>query len=222
MPEIDANAPLYTLAEGARIVGVAPSTLQNWARGYTYKGVDGIQHPQEALVTTTGAGRGRVLPFVGLAESYVLMAFREAGVPMQRIRPALKRLESDLDLHTALASEQLMTDGAEVLWDFGKQEDPVLGNQLVVVRNGQAVFREVVQQFLSTITYRDGAVALIRLPQYTPEVVVDPRRNYGQPTLATRGIRVADVRARLEAGEPAADVATDYRIALSDVAALAA
>ena len=39
-----------------------------------------------------------------------------------------------------------MTDGAEVLWDFGKDEDPELGNQLVVVRNGQAVFREVVQQ----------------------------------------------------------------------------
>lgn len=81
--------PLYTLREAAVVVDVHPSTLHRWARGYVFKGVDGEQHQSEALITTTGVGRGPVVPFVGLAEAYVLAAFRAAGVPMQRIRPAL-------------------------------------------------------------------------------------------------------------------------------------
>ncbi|GAA1732123.1 DUF433 domain-containing protein [Isoptericola hypogeus] len=199
------------------------NTFHTWARGYRYKGIDGTQHDIDALITTTGVGRGPVVPFVGLSEAYVLNAFRGAGVPMQRIRPALSKLESEFGMHAALASEQLKTDGAEVLWEFGEEtDDAELRDSLVVVRSGQMVFRDVIEKYLRTITYVYGRVSLIRLPQFVPEVVVDPERNFGQPTLARRGIRVADVRARLDAGEPADQVADDFRLELADVLALAA
>src|SRR5699024_785220 len=68
--------PLYTLAEAAAIVDVPPSTLHTWARGRSYKGIDGGQYSSDALITTTGTGRGAVVPFVGLAEAYVLAGFR--------------------------------------------------------------------------------------------------------------------------------------------------
>lgn len=217
------TAPLYTLTEAARIVGVPAATLHHWARGYTFKDIDGAQRSSDALITTTRAGRGAVVPFIGLGEAYVLAAFRAAGVPLQRIRPALATLEKQFGLHAALTSEQLKTDGAEVLWDYRDQaEDGDVVDSLVVVRSGQPVFREVVEQFLQTITYRDGRVALIRLPQYATPVIVDPHRNFGAPTLASRGIRVADVVGRLRAGEPADDVAADYLISPRDVEALAA
>jgi uncharacterized protein (DUF433 family) len=42
------------------------------------------------------------------------------------------------------------------------------------------------------------------LPQYaTVDVVVDPWLNGGQPTVASRGIRVLDIMNRLRAREPA-------------------
>jgi hypothetical protein len=47
------------------------------------------------------------IPFVGLAEGMVLAAFRETGLPLQRIRPALERLEPEMGLEHALASEHL-------------------------------------------------------------------------------------------------------------------
>ncbi len=90
------------------------------------------------------------------------------------------------------------------------------------MRRDQPVFREVVEQYLKTIAYRDGRIALIRLPQFRPEVVVDPHRNFGAPTLASRGIRIADIRGRIDAGEPLDQVADDYRISLSAVQDLAA
>lgn len=80
----------------------------------------------------------------------------------------------------------------------------------------------MVQQYLRTITYRDGRVALIGLPQYRTSVVVDPLRNFGRPTIARRGIRVDDVLGRLAAGEPVADVAADYRLDVGEVEALQA
>ena len=219
----DLVLPLYTLRETAQIINMPANTLHTWARGYRYKGVDGHQHDVDALVTTTRAGRGPVVPFVGLSEAYVLNAFRTAGLPMQRIRPAVTRLVDEFGLQTALASEQLKTDGAEVLWQFGQEtDDPELRDRLVVVRNGQMVFSEVVARYLRTITYRDGRVAVIQLPQFTPKVVVDPRRNFGRPTIAARGIRVDDVRARLAAGEPAPQVAADYRLDLTAVESFAA
>jgi uncharacterized protein (DUF433 family) len=217
------DRPLYTLSEAAHIVDVPPTTLRNWARGYVFKGIDGRQHSSDALITTTGVGRGAVVPFVGLSEAYVLSAFRQAGVPMQRIRPAVTALERELGVQAALASEQLRTDGAEILWEYGEEtSDPELRNSLVVVRNGQLVFREVIEHYLKTITYRHGVISVIRLPQFETGVVVDPDRNFGQPTIASRGIRVTDVLLRLGAGESAELVARDYRLDVADVLALAA
>jgi uncharacterized protein (DUF433 family) len=164
------------------------------------------------------------VPFVGLGEAYVLAAFREAGVPMQRIRPAVSWLEEHIGLRAALTSERLRTDGAELLWDFAHAADgpgePV--DDLVVIRNQQIVFRDVIAQYLSTITYRDGRLVGIRLPSFRPEVVLDPWRNFGQPTLARHGVRVQDIRERLAAGETPTEVATDYGVPLADVEDLAA
>jgi len=67
--------------------------------------------------------------------------FTGAGVPMRRIRPAVLWLQDHIGLPQALASQRLPTDGAEVLWDFGRQSvDPAdqdMVEGLVVVRSGQ-------------------------------------------------------------------------------------
>lgn len=227
MKRLDLDAvftrPLYTLSEAAAIIDVRPTTLHSWARGRSFKGFNGVQHWSDALVTTTGVGRGPVVPFVGLGEAYVLAAFRAAGVPMQRIRPALARLEQEFGVAAALTSDRLKTDGAEVLWEYKRAGgDAEVVNDLVVVRNQQIVFRDVVERYLQTITYRSGRVAIIGLPQYRTDVVVDPLRNFGRPTVARRGVRVADVVGRLSAGEPVADVALDYGLEIDEVTALAA
>lgn len=215
--------PLYTLGEAAAIVDVPSSTLHDWARGRSYKGIDGAQHRSDALVTTTGTGRRVAVPFVGLAEAYVLAGFRAAGVPMQRIRPALTHLEREIGVAAALTSERLKTDGAEVLWDYRSEgADHEVVDDLVVVRNQQAVFRDVVEQYLKTIAYRDGRVAIIGLPQYRAHVIVDPLRNFGRPMLANGAIRIEDIIGRIEAGEPVDDVAYDFDIDPADVRALVA
>ena len=112
------DAPLYTQAEASRYLGLSESTFRNWSRGYhtVVKGREVIGQP---VITALGklGQRGPAIPFVGLAEGYALAAIRKTGVPLQRIRPALERLNAEMGVQHALASEQLFTDGAEVLFD---------------------------------------------------------------------------------------------------------
>lgn len=221
------TTPLYHKAEAAHIIAVPAQTFRDWAVGYARKRLDGSQVVSAPIVTTLDPvrPRGVSVPFVGLAEAYIVASFIKAGVPMRRIRPAVLWLQEHIGLPQALASQQLQTDGAEVLWDFGRQSgDPAdqdMVDGLVVVRSGQQVFRPVVCDYLTRVTYEHGWTRRIELPQYgKTQVVVDPWLNGGQPTVAERGVRVADIMGRLGAREPVADVAADYGLTVPEVEAI--
>lgn len=221
------SLPIYHKAEAARIIAVPAQTFRNWSVGYAFKRLDGSQVVSEPIVTTLKPPKpyGASVPFVGLAEAYIAAAFTKAGLPMRRIRPAVLWLQEHIGLDQALASERLQTDGAEVLWDFGRRSrDPAdqdIVEGLVVVRSGQQVFRPVVRDFLSRVTYEHGWTRTIHLPQYADvDVIVDPWLNGGQPTVAKRGVRVRDIAGRLRANEGAEDIAYDYELTLGEVEAI--
>jgi uncharacterized protein (DUF433 family) len=225
------TAPLYSKAEAARIIRVPRSTLSSWAgapasgrkttittkHGHgsdptTETRFDAVVRgePERGLITVAepSTPHGPTVPFIGLTEAYVLAAFRQSGVPMQRIRPAIRRLEQEIGLTQALASERLRTDGAEVLWDYGQETDD------------QADFRPVVQDYLHRVTYQGGWARLINVGRGKVDVTVDPWVNGGHPTLASRGVAVADVLSRIRAGEASKTVAADYGLRASEVTAL--
>ena len=95
---------------------------------------------------------------------------------MQRIRPAVVRLSSEIGLDHAPPSRRVYTDGAEVIFDYAKDSDD--GALLTVVRTGQQHFTDVIESYLKPITYgEDGWARRMRLPAYgSATVVVDPDR----------------------------------------------
>src|SRR3954454_13398658 len=94
--------PIFTLRETAGYLDVPKSTIHEWAR----------PPGRRPLITVLPRhGREATVPFIGFAEAYVLSAFRKAGVPLQRIRPAVERLAGAIGLEHALASNRLYTDG---------------------------------------------------------------------------------------------------------------
>ena len=219
------DVPLYTVAEAARYLDVPESTLRTWTHGYR-RHADGRPDVLGAPVLTAMSRRGRngpVIPFVGLAEGLVLTAMRRSGVPLQRIRPALTRLESELGLQHALASRRLYTDGAEVLFDYAEHgDDPAAARaarELVVVRNDQRVFNEIVESYLSRVEFgADGYARLIRLPAYeVAELVVDPERGFGQPVFARGGARLEDALSLFRAGESLDVVADEYGMPVDEL-----
>lgn len=193
------SVPLYTIAEVAQYVGLPYSTLQSWISP------GGARPP---LVTSLARkGYEASVPFIGLAEAFVLQAARGAGVPRHRIRPGVEAVKKELGLEHALASRLLYTDGAELLVRYAAEDD-----DLEVARTKQRQLTETVKHQLRLITYAgDGYAARLRLPGYGPaEVVVDPAVAFGYPVVKGTGARVKDVLERFWAGESLRAIAYDF------------
>ncbi len=218
--DIRFDEPLYTVAEAARVIEVPTSTLAAWTHGYVRDRADRPAVIGEAVVTAfPAAGRAPSIPFIGLAEAMVLAAVRRSGVPMQRVRPALAVLERELGIGHALASKKLYTDGAELLYDFAadRVERDVVSS-LVVVRNGQHVFVDVVREQLQRIEFgTDGYAALLRVPGYRGEVVCDPTRSFGRPIFVRGGTRVDDVISRFQTGESIEELTEEFGVSVADI-----
>lgn len=223
------SAPLYTQAEAARFLDLPTSTFRNWAHGrhVSYNG-QGFEGTPVLTTVSKVTPRGPNIPFVGLAEGYALSAIRRTGVPLQRIRPALERLAQEMGVRHALASKRLFTDGAEVLFDQAKHADEDEANavrELVVVRDGQQVFTEVVQDYLTQIVFGDDgfATAVPLLGFRKAELVADVHRSFGQPIFRHGGVRLEDAISLFKAERDIDIVSDEYgipRAELEDVLAV--
>ncbi len=202
------SVPIFTLRESAAYLYTPVSTLHAWA------------HPKDGgpLVTVLPrAGRRATVPFVGFAEAFVLGALRKAGLPMQRVRPAVAKLSAEIGLDHALASQRVYTDGAELIFDYAAQsEDEAL---LTVVRTGQQHFEAIIRSYLKRITYgADGWASRLQLPAYAhAQVTVDPRQAFGQPLVVHGGARVEDLVDRFQAGDGFAEIAGDFGVPAEEV-----
>jgi len=157
-------------------------------------------------------------PFIGLAEGMFLSGMRRAGVPLQQIRPALDLVRDRLGVEHALASRRLFVAGAQLLWEVSEmggldREARHGARDLIVLRNGQYVFRAVVEQYLRRIEYDEEYARRVFLPEYeVAEIVTDPAVNFGSPVFAVSGAPVEAVLSRLRAGEPVVEVAEEYGV----------
>jgi uncharacterized protein (DUF433 family) len=202
---------IFTLRETAAYLDVPRSTVHWWARQPGRKG---------SLITCFPRhGKQATVPFIGFAEAYVLSSFRRAGVPLQRIRPAVEVLSREIGIDHALASKRLFTDGAEVLYDYASKRDERDLLDLVVVRTQQRQFSDLVKGYLKRIHYGgDGWADSVRLPTYEhADVVVDPDIAFGLPLVVRGGARVEDLVDRFQAGDSVADIATDFSVPEEEV-----
>ena len=158
MPATDErfDVPLYSVAEAAHHIDVPVSTFRTWTHGYERRSPHRRPVVGEAIVTTLPRDAGVSVPFVGLAEAHALAAIRRSGVPLQRIRPALQRLQDELGIRHVLASRSLYTDGAEVLYDFAESQGDTpearSARELVVARDDQRVFNDIIESYLRRST----------------------------------------------------------------------
>lgn len=202
------SRPLFTLREAAGYLDMPVSTLHAWGRS-----------PDPLITVAPRRGHQATVPFIGFAEAFVLSAFRKAGVPLQRIRPAVEVLRNTIGIEHALAAKHLYTDGAEVLFNYAidRGESELL--ELTVVRTGQEQFSELVRNYLKRIQYAtDGWASMLELPAYRDAtVVVDPKRAFGLPLLVNGGARVEDLLDRFVAGDHLADIAFDFDVPEQEV-----
>jgi uncharacterized protein (DUF433 family) len=199
---------LLDMSDAARFLGIPRSRFQRWARGSAQAA---------PLLDVVPAQRGRAqVTFIAMAEAHVLEALRLAGVRPDRIRPALNQLVKEFGPEYVLASRNLATDGIDVLWDFSRTRE---GEGLMEGHTGQMVLREIVEDYLTYVTWADdGYPSKLQLRNCQPsKVVMDPYRAFGQPIFESSRARVRDVANMLYAGEDPQVVADEHGVSIEEV-----
>lgn len=198
---------IMNMTTASRYLAVPQQTFHRWAKGY--------ERGEPLLHVVTAAPRAASITFIALTEAFVLEGLRQAGVRPQRIRPAIGVLQKEFGREYVLTSPNLATDGVEVLWDFSRTKQ---GAGLIEGRTGQTVMREIVEDYLTYVSWSGDDPSSLTLRHCEPsKVIADPSLSFGQPRFGGSGARMIDVAAMLKAGEEPEVVADEFGISKTDV-----
>lgn len=227
MPNHDVrfSVPLFTSAEAARYLDVPSSTFASWVRGRRGEVAPKTIADGAPVVTSLGLElkTGPSIPFGGLAEALFLSALRSVGAWLRQLRPVLDTLCDTLDVAHPLASRQLLVAGPDLLADISRadtlDEDARRGaRDLIVLRNGQYVFRDGIDRRMQRIEYDDGYACRLHLPRYeVAAIATDTDTNFGRPYFAYNGTPLEVVKGLLKAGATIDAVADDFDLPVDQV-----
>jgi uncharacterized protein (DUF433 family) len=165
----------------------------------------------------------RYLSFINLVEAHVLAAIRRRhGVKLPKVRNALDYLRRHFRIDRPLIDQAFQTDGLDLFVER-------YGELINASREGQRAMKEIIGVYLERIE-RDAKGFPIKLypftrdtqaeaaPRSDPRVVVmNPTISFGRPVIAGTGIPVSSIYERYRAGDSVADLAQDFRLAISAI-----
>jgi uncharacterized protein (DUF433 family) len=203
-PAIDLlERPVYGLGQVDRVLDLNPGTARRWIDGYTRHGKT---YPPVVRVETTGED---IVTWGEFVETRLLAEYRDAGVPLVRMRPAIDRLRE--------RSTRWRTPAHSLLgksWCSKRRRKVGLARQLqiVVVRNNQIVLTDPAENFYRSADFAggDGIVERLRPHSDIKEVVIDPLRQFGEPVV--RSVPTEIVAEQVRAGESIDAIAELYEL----------
>lgn len=203
---------VYGMAQVDRILGLPGGTARRWIDGYERTG---RRYPPVVREEATGSDVATWGEFV---ETRLLSEYRDRGVPLVKMRPAIERLREELGTYPlASARMWLDVDGQELV--RRAQEDVALDPSLalVEVRTGQAVidwtkpaddFRRSVEW--SPANGQPPQPSLIRPYPDIEDVVVNPLTGFGEPGIKMRNIQTEVIAELVRAGDPLSMISEQY------------
>lgn len=211
---------VYSFAQIDRVLGLRSGTASRWIDGYTRRGK---AYPPVVRVERTGSDIATWGEFV---ECRLLAEFRDSGVPMRHLRPAVERLRSQTDVRYPLASAKLWLkpEGRELFMHVQEEVDLEPGLRFVV-RSGQYAFpvwTDPAERFRHSIGWSsdsDDAVPLVIWLDDDHLIQVDPERGFGDPVIAGRGIQTSVIAELHAAGESVRQIAEEYDLSEREVQA---
>ncbi len=208
------DRPVYGLGQVDRVLGLPGGTARRWIDGYTRAGK---RYPPVVREEPTG---DEAVTWGEFVETRLLAEYRDAGVPIVRMRPAIDKLREALAAPYPLASAKTWLDvrGRELLSRIQEQVKLDRPLALVVVRTGQQVidWTQPANSFLMSLEWSGSNGSrhpqlLHPAPDLT-DVVIDPLRGFGEPVV--RNVRTEIIGELYRAGESLNSIAKAYELPL--------
>jgi uncharacterized protein (DUF433 family) len=210
------DQPAYSVAEAARYLKVAPATLRSWVAGRPYPKAGGAAHSRP-LIHPAG-NPPPALSFWNLIEAHVLRSLRtDHGVSMDALRKAIAYAQKSLQIDRLLLSQELRTDAGKLLLER-------YGELIELSASGQIAMRRLFNEHLARVEWdqwkfpvRLYPFASGDLPLTDRPIAIDASVAFGRPVIALRGVTTSAIAERIDAGESAAEIASDYDLSERDI-----
>jgi uncharacterized protein (DUF433 family)/DNA-binding transcriptional MerR regulator len=211
------DIPAYSIREVALSIGVPVSTVRAWCLGQAnFRSLLGLPATWK---------EHHALSFFNLIEMQVIAELRrEHGVPMKRVRAALRFLTENVPVaHPLVEKELLVTPNQRVYIVHD-------GRHIDISAGGQWPLDAVVRSLLRRVHRgRKGIVAFF--PRVTPPkrssltadeyapIIVDPEVCFGRPVIAGTGIPTDVIADRYLGGDRSRKMAEDYDLSEAQITA---
>ena len=157
-----------------------------------------------------GDPKNRAVNFYTLIEFYTFYQLRVKGVSAQKIQKAHKTISKELKTPYPFATN-IRTDGREIWYDYLSEIVGANGKQ-------QLDLKAVLDPFLHRIDFGINSLAELFYPlDKSKNVVVDPKRQFGQPTIAGRNLRIDTIKKLYDGGESKKNISLLYDLKSSEV-----
>lgn len=205
-----ASLPLYTAADASFYLDIPESTLRRWV------------HPDdhsEALITALPQkGHQPFIPFIGLAEAFILAAARRHRLTPRAIREGVEAIKTEYGIDHALAHRMIYFD--KVNAEIGIRRDLDHHER---ARDHQIQLLDAVAPFLVFIDFgSDDYARKITLPRFPVRVTASPSVAGGFPIIQKTGVRLKDVLQLEEAGASYDEIAEESGLTNPEVEELLA
>ncbi|MCP4594097.1 MAG: DUF433 domain-containing protein [bacterium] len=202
---------IYSVPEASRLTGVPGRCIHRWLWGYRSKGrvQSPLWEPQHSLVDGF-----RSLGFRDLIEVRFVHAFRAKGVSLPTLRKAIRCAQELFTQAYPFSSLAFKTDGRSIFADLVETAPDV--RRAFDLVSGQHIFDFFVESLFEGLKYQGGDLVRWMPLGEDREVVVDPRRNFGQP-IVRQGVPTDVLAQAFAVEESSSHVAGLYEVPLAAV-----
>lgn len=176
---------LYTVPEASRLTRISTGKIRRWIKGYDFRTSGSIRH-------SDAVWQGEIKPidkkislsFRDLLELRFVDAFIRAGVRWRTMRRAHTKAQDELQTTHPFCSNRMATDGKSILMRQAKEDSD---EALINLLTDQKEFPRIVETFLKELEFSGNDIIWWPLGRER-QIVLDPRRNFGQPSAARSGV----------------------------------
>lgn len=181
---------LYTPTEAGRLLRITPQKISRWLRGHSVgdRAYPALWHPEVTLDDGS-----LYLGFRDLMEIRVADKLIGMGLSAQKVRVAIQKARTVMRETYPLSTERFQTDGRSIFLRIAAEE-PEAGERehLLNLFAGQYEFKQIIEPLLKTVDLDDKG----HPAQWWPDgrknqILVDPRRAFGQPIDAESSVPTA-------------------------------
>jgi uncharacterized protein (DUF433 family) len=208
------NTGLYTVSEAARLTRIPAGKIRRWIRGYTFRKGESVRHSDAVWQTEIKRLDNKAaLSFRDLLELRFVDAFIKAGVSWVTMRRAHTKAQEELKTTHPFCSKRIATDGKNILL---KQAEEDSDEALINLVTDQREFSRIVHDFLKELEFSGDEIVWWPLGK-NRQIIVDPRRNFGQPTVAKSGVPVQILARSVRANSSEELVARWYEVQRDEI-----